>query len=115
MHLLRDDLAWAAVQSVRAGTEWPQYSIFLAIQAYDTLVIAPPGYTHGDLFLLLRDEWRRSNSADPVLGHDDVIDGHIEWEDDGSFQARTQRGESLPVEIDQLIATVLNQRMGENP
>lgn len=115
MKLLREDLARAAVNSVRAGTEWPQYSIFLAIRTYGTFVIAPPGYTHGDLFLLLRTDWRQSHPDELVLEQVDVFDGHIEWEDNESFQARTQRGETLPVEIDELIDAVLNPLLEETP
>ena len=100
MRLVRADLAELAIESVLSATEWPHYSIFLHLSDYDSIVIAPRTYLHGDLFVMLKQEWKRRGNAEIELQDSGVFDGHIEWDDDGSFVIRTERGDRLPEQLE---------------
>ncbi len=107
MRLIRRDLAEQAVGLVRDVTEWPHYSIFIYLRCFDVVVISPRSYLHGDLLVMLREDWQRHGYSEDSIADADVFDGHIEWEDDGSFRILTERGQRLPKDIESRLISTL--------
>ena len=108
MKIVRIDLLKRVIESARSPTEWPHYAIFLYLEAYDAVIIAPRSWMHGDLFTVVKDD-RMSSEGDPVEVDDGLVfDGHIEWDDDGSCRIRTQGGKTLPKEIESQLFFFLN-------
>ena len=80
MRLVRQDLLQQVVKSVESATEWPHYGIFLYLLAFDAVVITERYFLHGDLFVMLKQDWTSRGYGDVNLADADVFDGHIEWE-----------------------------------
>ncbi len=97
-----------AVRSVDCATEWPQYAIFVYLAQYDAIMISRrAGFIHGDLFGLLRLDWKQRGNPEVGLEDSQIWWGHIEWEDDGSLLVKTVSGTRLEQEIEtELVALI---------
>lgn len=116
MQLVREDLARAAVESFRAASEWPHNVIFLMIRTYQGFGIAFGAITHADLFLILKDSADQHKLGNYQLQRaDDIFDGHIEWEMDGTYFARTHGGKALPPDLNTLLRSEVDRLMQEIP
>jgi hypothetical protein len=116
MLFVREELARTAVEAFRAATEWPHNAVFLMIRTYDCFAIASGAVTHADLFLILKDSADQRNLGNhPLQRTDDIFDGHVEWEMDGTYFARTHGGKTLPSDLDALLRSELDRLMQDSP
>ena len=116
MQLVREELTREAITYFRSATEWPFNAIFLFIRTYGGFAIAAGAVSHGDLFRILKDHADQQNHGDNLIKpQGDVYDGHIEWEADGTYFARTHGGKRLPNDLDQLLRSSINRLMNELP
>jgi hypothetical protein len=116
MRLVRDDLARKAIEALRAAAEWPYHAIFLFVRSYQCFAVASGAVTHADLFLILKDDANLKNLGSVALQRtDDVYDGHLEWESDGTYFARTHTGKSLPADLDALLRSEIDRLMKVTP
>ena len=109
MRIVRSDLVRRARAAVHGASEWPVYSIFVYLEQFDTIAIAPRSYLHGDLFVILKQDWINSGNLPIELDDAGVFDGHIECEDDGTMIVRDQRGQSVPPWLESAIRNAFQE------
>ena len=110
MRVVGWELLCEAVAGVERATEWPHYTIFVYLAQYDAVMMTRRDrFLHGDLFGLMHLDWIRRGNPELELINDQVFMGHVEWEDDGSFLARTEDGKRLPIDIGEQLVALLDK------
>lgn len=113
MQLIRPDLAEQAFQGLQHATEWPFYIKVVYIRPINFLILGHfERCSHHSLFCELVDAAGERGIPRPDLKDDDVVFGHIAWEDDGSHVGRTESGKPLPIEIEAVVDRLLAEKSG---
>ena len=104
-----------AIRRFSRNTDWPYYLIFVGVTSAGRFAIGSRRLMHGDLLTWIRSDFEFFELDRLEFQNEDVFDGYVELEDDGTLAVRSMIGRPLPEGFESLIlrsiAKVLLQEM----